>query len=137
MARLLSKVKCEVIQLPSKTSHFLQPCDRKVNKQLKNAVRSLRDKIGKLQYLSLNSVRTKLILAVVGYLSISALNITESFRQCGLWPLDYRFTCLSNDETINFKTSQKIGSTSKDSEIVYSVRKITNSQDSPSAICNK
>ena len=40
------KVECEVIQLPSNTSNFLQPCNRKVNKRLKNAVRSFRDKLG-------------------------------------------------------------------------------------------
>ena len=128
------KVKCEVIQLPSNTSHFLQPCDRNVNKQLENVVRSFRDKLSKLQCFSLNSVRTKLTLASVGYLSISALNITESFRQCGLWPMDYRFTFFSNDETINFKTTQKIGTTSKDSAIVYSLLKITDPKYSPSVI---
>ena len=60
------KGKFEIIQLPSNISHFLQLCDRKMNKQIKNAVSSFRDKLGKLQYLSLNSVRTKLILAVIG-----------------------------------------------------------------------
>ena len=48
--------------------------------------------------------------------------------------MDYRFTSSSNNETINFETTQKIGTTSKDSAIVYSLRKITNSQHSPSAI---
>lgn len=36
------KKKCEVLQSPSTTTHFLQPCDQQASKTFQKAMRSLR-----------------------------------------------------------------------------------------------
>lgn len=56
-----------------------------------------RDKLCKLQWLNLNSIRAKLILATVRYNSITSSHIIKSFQQCGLWPIKFQFMELANN----------------------------------------
>ena len=85
------EVGCEVVQLPSDTSHFLQACDNKVNKTFKTSIRSYRDVLSKNSTLDLCSVRVGLILGIFGFESVTERDIKDSFDNCGLWPMDYRF----------------------------------------------
>lgn len=84
-------VGCEVVQSPSDTSHFLQPCDRRVNKTFKRAIRDARDALCAESFIDLTSVQISLVLGVIGFHAISPQCIKDSFYDCGLWPMDYRF----------------------------------------------
>lgn len=84
-------VGCEVVQSPSDTSHFLQSCDKKVNKTFNGAVRDARDALCAESFLDLTCVRTSLMLGIIGFHAVSPQCVFESFSACGLWPMDYRF----------------------------------------------
>lgn len=84
-------VGCEVIQAPSDTSHFLQACDATVNKMFQKTIRLMRDELCKFSLIATNTVQLGLMLGVMAYSAISADHIRQSFDQCGLWPMDYRF----------------------------------------------
>lgn len=52
-----NEVKCEVVQSPSDTSHFLQPCDRKVKKTMKESIRNNRDLMCRYTFIDLHSMQ--------------------------------------------------------------------------------
>ena len=131
------RVGCEVVQLPSDTSHFLQPCDRKVNKELKRAVKDYRDMLCGLGTINLNSVRTKLVLAIVGLASISPSHIVESFKQCGLWPMDYRFTNLSIEHSCPSSIITRTPRFVSDFDTVHYLKQIVLSNENCSVILAK
>lgn len=132
------KVGCEVVQLPSDTSHILQPCDRHVNRELKKAVRMYRDELCKLHFFNLNSIRAKLILSIVGYKSVTSIHIIKSFTECGLWPMKFQFMELANDQHEQaFKSEQTDGQRLSDSDVLHKLRKIMDSNEHPSNILMK
>ena len=90
-------VGCEFVQLPLDTSHLLEASDRKVNHQLKRDVKDYQDKLCSLGRLNWSSLRIKLVLSIVGYNNIENGNIHQSFRQCGLSLMDYKFTSFELD----------------------------------------
>ena len=49
------RVGCEVVQLPSDTTHFLQPCDRTDNKVIKQSAKKYRDKLAFLGSVNLGN----------------------------------------------------------------------------------
>ena len=55
------EVGCEVVQLPSDTSHFMQACDCKVNKSHKSKTPAARDMLCAHTTLDLSSVIASLI----------------------------------------------------------------------------
>lgn len=132
------KLRCEVLQLPSDTSHFLQPCDRKVNKFIKRNVKIYREKLRKLRTINLNSIQTKMILSIVGILSVQPSDIKDSFEQCGLWPMDFRFLNLSVEQS--FTGNPQISndeSRPSDAETVQQLRSIVCSNKHPTEILEK
>ena len=84
-------VNCEVVQLPSDTSHFLQACDRKVNKKIKNTMREYRDMLNKCFCVDPKTVQISLMIGVGAYASIDNATARQSFAECGLWPMNFRF----------------------------------------------
>eukprot|EP00171_Calliarthron_tuberculosum_P004168 IDg4168t1 len=45
----------------------------------------------KYTFMDLHSVQITLMLGVIGFYSVTQNDIQQSFSECGLWPLDYRF----------------------------------------------
>ena len=88
---LCKTVKCCVLQVPSSTSHFLQPCDQVVDKRFKEGMIKGRDELlkGSLQYR--RTVRVNLMAGMMGYSNISPSDIMESFKITGLWPMNLGF----------------------------------------------
>lgn len=81
----------EVVQLPANTTHFLQPCDDKINKTFQVAVRATRDIIRARTDLDFGDMNRKLILGTAGYAALTPFVVRQSFARVGLWPMDYRF----------------------------------------------
>ena len=80
-----------VVQLPANTTHFLQPNDDEVNKAFKRGVRTVRDSILHRALVDFGDMHLKLIMAVAGYRAITEDIIRTSFKNVGLWPMDYSF----------------------------------------------
>lgn len=77
--------------LPANTSHFLQPCDQKINKSFQTAVRKVRDELLKCGRVNTGSISFKLKVAIAAHRMITAQHVKDSFAATGLWPMDYRF----------------------------------------------
>jgi len=83
--------KCAVVQSPSDTTHFLQPCDQDVNKFYQKAVRKAREKLLRVTHLDLRSVRACLMLSIIAHYELSPATIRKSFEDVGLWPMNFSF----------------------------------------------
>jgi len=81
----------EVCQLPSSTTHFLQPCDLHINKKVKEGVRRKFDEVAQVCTTNMSSVQMKLILGLTGVYNVNANEIIRSFHDAGLWPMAYCF----------------------------------------------
>lgn len=82
----------EVVQLPANTTHFLQPCDLHVNKKISKGVKSRYDELKRICAVNMTAVRMKIIVGLGGLYNVSQDDIVRSFNECGLWPMNYRFT---------------------------------------------
>lgn len=83
------------MQAPSDTSHFLQPCDQKVNQVIKKSVKYLREKLCVKSMVHLLSVLTVLMLGKYVFRKLTLTPtpevICESFQRCQLWPMNFEF----------------------------------------------
>ena len=86
--------KCEVVQSPANTSHFLQPCDQDVNKAFQDTVRRVRDKfcLASAGNTDTRTTQSKLMFATAGLEAIGTTEIRRSWDITGLWRMNYRFT---------------------------------------------
>lgn len=82
---------CEVVQSPANTSHFLQPCDRLVNKKFQHTVRETRDSLCLAAITDTKSMRFKFLCGVRGFEAISLADIRKSWEETGLWPMNFDF----------------------------------------------
>ena len=94
MAIVLEKSKVRIVATLSDTSHFLQPHDQKLNRVLERDLEDYSDILTKVKSINLSSVRTKLILAIVGLKHVSPTDIIESFEKCGRRLMGFRFITL-------------------------------------------
>ncbi len=58
---------CEVVQAPTNTSHFLQPCDQVVDKAFKGAVKDMTDEVTSMAIANKKAVQFKLMCGVFGF----------------------------------------------------------------------
>lgn len=70
---------------------FLQPCDRSVNSSFKKGIWRYRDLFHKQTTLYMRSVRSNLIVVVLGYSEITVEKIKSSLEKTGAWPINYSF----------------------------------------------
>ena len=82
---------CEIVQSPSNTSHFLQACDARVNKQFKRYIREMRDEFSRHVSIDLGSIQVRLMLGIAAMAQLSQDCIQKSWEDCGLWPVDFRY----------------------------------------------
>ena len=82
---------CAVVQSPSRTTHFLQPCDQQINKLYKKAMRNARENTAKDTHLDTRTVQCGLMVGTAAFHEISVDAIKKSLERTGLWPMDYRF----------------------------------------------
>lgn len=83
--------KCEIVQSPSNTTHFLQPCDQDVNRSFKKSMRTYRGLSHKQKTLDMRTLRANLMVAALAYSTITIESIKLSFKKTGLWPMNYSF----------------------------------------------
>ena len=78
---------CAVVQSPSSTTHFLQPCDQQINKLYKKAMRNTRDNIVKDTHLDTRTVRCGLMFGTAAFheISVDANKKASSGPVCGQW----------------------------------------------------
>ena len=88
---LCIEYKCEVIQSPANTSHFLQPCDNAVNKNIQRTVRTTRDELCAMAFIDTRSKQVTLMAGVTGHESITVRDIKTSFQATGLFPMEFNF----------------------------------------------
>ena len=88
---LCKTVKCCVVQAPSSTSHFLQPCDQVLNKRFKEGMRKGRDELLKGSLQDTRTVRVNVMVDMMGYSNISPSDIMESFKITGLGQMNLGF----------------------------------------------
>lgn len=88
---LAERYNIVVAKLPANTTHFLQPCDRSINKTFANAVRETRDELLSMRQIGHANVAFKIRLAVAGHKALSPATARKSFEDTGLWPMDFRF----------------------------------------------
>ena len=88
---MASENNIEVLQMPAKTSHLLQPYDQFVNKSFKSQVRKSRDYLTNVCAINVGDIQMKLILGIDGNHSISENDIRRSFHSTGLWLMNFRF----------------------------------------------
>ena len=132
------RVSCEVLQLPSDTTHFLQPCDQKINKSFKRSLKTYRNMLCRLRTINMRAIRTKSLLAIIGYESVTEKEIIESFELCGLWPMNYRFINLSIDDTaLNTIASTNLHERQSDVATLEQLKSIIQSRDHASIILQK
>ena len=77
------KNHCEIVQSPSNTTHFLQPCDQDVNRSFEKSMRLYRDLLQKQTTLDMRSVRANLMVAALAYSNITIDIIKLSFKKQG------------------------------------------------------
>jgi len=81
----------EVVKLPANTSHFLQSCDKSVNKTFQQTVRKTRDELLSMCHISHANVAFKMKLAVAGHRALTS-EISKNLSRrlgCGLWTSDF------------------------------------------------
>ena len=96
-----------MLQLPSDTSHFLQPCDQKVNRVLKRGVKAYCDILTEVKSKNLSSVSSKPILAVIVLKCASPTEIIESFEKRGLCTMDFRFMTSHAENNASYSVQQE------------------------------
>lgn len=91
--------KIEIVQAPANTSHFIQPCDDRINKTFKRTVRKTRDALCKTTWVECADMRIKMMLGVAGYRSLTPEVVRKSFKATKMWPMDYSFVEHARDYT--------------------------------------
>lgn len=116
-------INCEIVQTPSDTSNFPQPCDQNVNRNLKAGLRDMRDKFCVQSLINLNRVQIALILGVAGFRNISPRFFIDSFTKSGLWPMNYNFLFPFREEK-RCEGIQVVISRDSDEEVLNRVKSI-------------
>lgn len=78
----LEKVKLansEIIQPPTNTSHFLEPCDSTINKTFNRTIRSTSDILNSLSFIDTGDMSIRLMLGVSGYRSLTRVVLKQAF----------------------------------------------------------
>lgn len=83
--------KCDFVQSPANSSHFLQPCDTAVNKTFQRTVRTTRDELCSMTLTDTRSMQGKLMVGVTGHKFITKRDIRTSFHVTGLFSTDFVF----------------------------------------------
>ncbi len=107
-----------MIQAPSDTSHFLQPCDQNLNTVIKWSVKSLRDIMIARSCIDVSSVRVTLMHGVHGLAKADSFTISSIFDACGLWPMNFQFMNRFKYQTNTIRTQ-----TSLDDSAIVSPRR--------------
>ena len=84
--------KCEVVQSPENTSHFLQPCDQFIKKVFQETIRSTRDSFCAEAITDTKAVGIRSMCGINGYQNITTQHVRDSWKETGLWPMDYGFS---------------------------------------------
>lgn len=89
----------EVVQVPARASHFLQPCEQNINKSFKRGIREARDELDQYGLACRATVRMILMVGVMSWRKLTEDDARKSFQICGLWPMDFRFLSWARKET--------------------------------------
>lgn len=85
------KIKCEVVQSPANTSHFLQPSHQFINKCFQETFRVMRDKSSAKVITNFKSFQMKLMLPVTGFQPNTERHVLSSWTKVGLSPIRFDF----------------------------------------------
>lgn len=81
--REANELKLILVLSSANTTHFLQPCDRRVNKRISKELRRTRDSIIEAGMISTNAVQFKLIYDISAMFSVSEQDVRTSFTVRG------------------------------------------------------
>ena len=110
---------CEVVLSPANTSHFLQPCDQRVNKTFNTSIRDIRDAFNKSVVVQIRGVQFNLMCGVHAFEAVTVDNIRQSFQKTGLFPFDENFP----NRFMTSKTQDEISGTTSVGQRTKGVRR--------------
>ncbi|CDF33993.1 unnamed protein product [Chondrus crispus] len=87
------------VELRANTTHMLQPCDQKTNKVFQQEIRRTRDLLLNMSHFSWANTAVKIKLAVAGHKALTSDIARASFREAGLWSMDFRFMLFLDDNS--------------------------------------
>lgn len=91
MLELGEKYRILIVRLPANSTHFLQLCDRAINKNFQQAARQKKDELMSLCHINYSKLPLKFKLAVGEYEALTPAIAGKWFEDTGLWPIYFPF----------------------------------------------